>query len=274
MGGVVVNDQMEIEISRGLNIDQLEKTQELSMPMARHASPNNRAIQHVQRRKQRRRAISLVVVGHGAGTPLLHGQPRLGAVESLDLALFVNTEDQRLVGRIEVEADHVLHLGRKVLVARKFESLDLMRLEPVCLPYPLNTAVRDTCRPRHAAQAPMGRIRRLLVQRHVHNLLYLLRRQWFDTQGRVASFSSPSTPLAVKRRRQRRTVSRLLPTAVAIAPAVKPSPAKSTIRALQTTFWGVFRSRTSRSNLSRSAALIEICSIFLIGAESQVRADL
>jgi hypothetical protein len=33
--------------------------------------------------------IPIQVVGHGAGTPLLHGQSRLSAVESLDLALFV-----------------------------------------------------------------------------------------------------------------------------------------------------------------------------------------
>jgi hypothetical protein len=124
MGGVIVNDQMEIEISWGLIIDQLEKTQKFSMPMARHTSPDNRAIQHVQRRKQGRGAISLVVVGHGAGTPLLHRQPWLGAIEGLDLALFVNAEDQGLVGRIEVEPDHILHLGGEVLVARKFESLD------------------------------------------------------------------------------------------------------------------------------------------------------
>jgi hypothetical protein len=65
-----------------------------------------------------------------------------------------------------------------------------------------------------------------------------------------------------------------LPTAAAIAPAVRPSLANNTIRTLQTTFCGVFRSRTSRSNRSRSAALIEICSIFLIGADSQLRADL
>jgi hypothetical protein len=52
------------------------------------------------------------------------------------------------------------------------------------------------------------------------------------------------------------------------------SPANSTIRARQTTFCGVFRSRISRSNSSRSAALIEIRSIFLIGADSQLRADL
>lgn len=92
--------------------------------------------------------------------------------------------------------------------------------------------------------------------------------------GRVASFSSPSTRPATKRRRQRRTVSRLLLTAAAIASAVSLSLASSTIRALQTTFCGVLLSRTSRSNRSRSTVLIAICSIFLVGADSQVRADL
>jgi len=118
----------------------------------------------------------------------------------------------------------------------------------------------------------MGRIRRLLVQ--CTTCLIFSGASGLRRDGRVASFNNPSTPLAVYRRRQRRTVSTLLPTAAAIATAVNPWPAKSTIRARQTTFWGVFRSRTSRSNRSRSAALIEICSIFLIGADSQVRADL
>jgi len=54
----------------------------------------------------------------------------------------------------------------------------------------------------------------------------------------------------------------------------KKSLASSTIRALQTTFCGVFRSRTSRSNRSRPVMLIAICSIFLIGTDSQLRADL
>src|ERR1700756_194868 len=81
--------------------------------------------------------------------------------------------------------------------------------------------------------------------------------------GRVASFNPPPPPLARSRRRQRRTVSRLLPTAAAIASAVNPSLASNTIRALQTTFCGVFRSRTSRSNRSRSTALTAIRSIFL-----------
>ena len=118
MGCIVVDDQMQVEIGRGLMIDQFEKAQELSMPMARQASSNDCAIQHIQRREQGGGAVSLVVVGHGAGAPLLHGQAGLGAVEGLDLALFVNAENQRLVRRTEIEPDYVLYFGGEVRVAR------------------------------------------------------------------------------------------------------------------------------------------------------------
>jgi hypothetical protein len=66
-------------------------------------------------------------------------------------------------------------------------------------------------------------------------------------------------------------LSKLLLTAAAIASAVSPSLAKSTIRARQTNFCGVFRSRTSRSSRSRSAPPIKISSIFRIGTESRFR---
>ena len=49
MRGIIVNDEMEIETGGGLLVDQSEKAQELAMSMARHASPDNLAIQHVQR---------------------------------------------------------------------------------------------------------------------------------------------------------------------------------------------------------------------------------
>jgi hypothetical protein len=103
------------------------------------------------------------------------------------LALFIDTEHQRLVRGIEVEPDHVLHLVGKVFVARDFESVDEMRLEPVRMPYPLDAAVGDACRLRHAAHAPMGRVRRFRVQRHAHHLLDLFGRQRLDARwsGRV-----------------------------------------------------------------------------------------
>ena len=50
----------------------------------------------------------------------LQRQSRLGAIERLDLALLVDREDERLVGRIEIEADHVWTFSTKRL---SFDSL-------------------------------------------------------------------------------------------------------------------------------------------------------
>ena len=98
VSSVVVNDEMEIKAGGGLLVDQFEKVQELAMSMARHASPNDGAVQHVECREQHRGTVAFVVVGHRPGAPFLHGQAWLGAIEGLDLALFIDTEDQRLSG--------------------------------------------------------------------------------------------------------------------------------------------------------------------------------
>jgi hypothetical protein len=42
----------------------------------------------------------------------LRGQAGLGAVEGLDLALFVDGDDNRMGGRVHVEADDILDLIR------------------------------------------------------------------------------------------------------------------------------------------------------------------
>src|SRR5262245_62193631 len=91
VSGIVVNDEMKIETSLGLLVDQFEKTQKLAMSMARHASPDYLAVQHIQGGKQGRGAIALVVVGHGTGTTLLHGQSRLGTVKAW-IWLFSSTQ--------------------------------------------------------------------------------------------------------------------------------------------------------------------------------------
>src|SRR6478672_5805819 len=242
------------------------------MSMARHASPDNLAIQHVQRCEQCGGAVALVIVGHGTGTPLLHGQSWLSAVEGLDLALFVDAGHQRPAGWIEIEPNHVLHLGREVLVARDFERFDQMRLEPVLTPYPLDTAVGEPCRRSHAVQAP-GRIRRLRMQRHVTTFLTFAGANGLTRDGG----SHPSTDRPFPLPRSGGASDGLSAGSCPQppqSPPVRPSLASNTIRALQTAFCGVFRSRTNRSNRSRSAALIPIRSIFLMGADLQVRPDL
>jgi hypothetical protein len=54
--------------------------------MALHALANNLALKDIERREQGGDAMALVIVGYGAGAPLLHRQTRLGAVKGLDLA--------------------------------------------------------------------------------------------------------------------------------------------------------------------------------------------
>lgn len=61
MGGIVVNDQMEIEGGQDLMINQREKAQELSVSMSGHAGADNLAVQRVERREQGRGAVALVV---------------------------------------------------------------------------------------------------------------------------------------------------------------------------------------------------------------------
>lgn len=92
--------------------------------------------------------------------------------------------------------------------------------------------------------------------------------------GRVASLNSPSTPFAAYRRRQRRTVSTLLPTLRAMTPAFVPSPANKTIRARHTTFCGVLRSLTSFSSHSRSSGGTRMRSIVPMRPESHPPTDL
>ena len=72
VGGVVVEDQVQVEIGRRFLVDSLQKAQEFAMPMARHAVADDHAGEHVEGREQRGGAVAFVVVGHAARPPLLH----------------------------------------------------------------------------------------------------------------------------------------------------------------------------------------------------------
>src|SRR4029079_9117314 len=71
----------------------LRTADELLVPVALHIAADDGAVEGVEGREQCRRAMTLVVVGHRPGAALLHWQAGLGAVERLDLALFIDRED-------------------------------------------------------------------------------------------------------------------------------------------------------------------------------------
>ena len=85
VGGIIIDDQMQVEIGQRPLVDGLEKAEELAMPVAGHAFADDGAVEHVERREQGRGAVALVVMRHRPAAALLHRQARLGAVKGLDL---------------------------------------------------------------------------------------------------------------------------------------------------------------------------------------------
>ena len=86
VGSIVVDDDVDRFLLRRPGIDDIEEADKLLMAMALHALADDPAFEHVECREQGGDAMTLVVVRHGAGPPLLHRQPRLGAIQRLDLA--------------------------------------------------------------------------------------------------------------------------------------------------------------------------------------------
>ena len=70
---VVVQDHVDQFAGRHRRLDRVEEAQELLVAVTLHASPDHRALQHVQRGKQRRGAVADIVVGLCLGVSSLPG---------------------------------------------------------------------------------------------------------------------------------------------------------------------------------------------------------
>src|SRR5689334_25446571 len=117
MGTVVVHHQVQRPLAGELAVDAAQEPQKLLVAVTRVAVANDFAGEHVERREQGRRSVSLVIVSHGAAAPLLQWQSGLGALQSLNLALFVYTKHNRLVGRIQIKTNHVREFLEKSRIA-------------------------------------------------------------------------------------------------------------------------------------------------------------
>ena len=109
--------------------------------MARHAFADHLAGLYVEGGKQRCRAVALVIVRHRLGPPLFDRQAGLRAVESLDLALFINAQHQGPLRRVYVEANNVNNLLGELRVVRELEGVHEMWREAGAGPHPLHAAM-------------------------------------------------------------------------------------------------------------------------------------
>ena len=203
------------------------------------------AVEHVERGEQRRRAVALVVVGHGAGAALLHRQAGLGAVERLDLALLVDREHDGMGRRIDIEPDDVAQLVDELRIVGELELPDPVRLQAMGAPDALDRTDADAGGLRHHRAGPMGRLAGRVGPGQRDDALGDIRPSGGMREGRVLSRSRPSNPSCMKRSCQRQTQVFDLPVRRMISLVPTPSAVSSTISARQTCFCGALRSRTS-----------------------------
>ena len=112
-----------------LALNGVEEADELLMSMTLHAASDHAACRHVQRRKQRGRAVPDVVMRHRAAAAALEGQSGLSAIERLDLAFLIHREHHGVRRRVDVETDDIAQLGREVRVVGQLELAQSVRLK-------------------------------------------------------------------------------------------------------------------------------------------------
>ena len=108
---VIVHDQVQRRLVGELFIQAAQELQELLVPMALITLAHDLALQDLQCGKECGRAIAFVVVGHGAATPFLEREARLGSVQRLNLALLVNAQHQGSEFLISTESNAKLIVG-------------------------------------------------------------------------------------------------------------------------------------------------------------------
>jgi len=110
VGSVVVHHNMNVQMRGSGSVDLVEEFPKLDGTVSALTSPQNLASLHVKGSKEGCRAMPRVVMGAALHLSRTHGQQGLRAVKSLNLGLFVYTQDQSLVGRVHVQPHNVPHL--------------------------------------------------------------------------------------------------------------------------------------------------------------------
>src|SRR6266853_2822710 len=134
MRTVVIQNQMDVEVGRHTVINRIEKTQELPTAMSAMALPNDASGRDVQRGKQRRGAVPHVIMCSALGLPRTHRQQRRRPIQCLNLTLFIDRQEQRASGWIEIQPDDVAHFVDEQRIFRELERIDPMRLQRKRLP--------------------------------------------------------------------------------------------------------------------------------------------
>src|SRR5271157_5089753 len=102
-----------------------------------------------------------VIMGDALDIAQAHGQHRLGAVQGLNLALFIDAKYQGMVGRIQVKADDVPHLFDEERIGGEFEATTSVRRYGKRLKHTMHGGFGNAAVVGGLANTPMGSTGRL-----------------------------------------------------------------------------------------------------------------
>ena len=166
VGGQVVQDDVDVEVAGGVQVDPLEEREHVFAGVAAAGLVQDLAGGDVEGGEQVQGAVALVVVGHCLGPAPLHWQRRLGAVQGLYLGLLVEAEHCGPLGRVQIQADHVAELGLEVRVLGQLEHIGAPRAQPALAPDARHDVFSHTPAVRHGPRRPARRpVGGLLIQR-------------------------------------------------------------------------------------------------------------
>jgi hypothetical protein len=147
VGRIVIRHQVQLSLRIGRGIDVLQKLDPLLVSMPRHTGVNHNAFRHVECCEQRRGAMAFVIMRHRPQAARVNGQSFLRSIQGLNLTLFIDAEHDRVLGWIQVQADHVDQLLGEVRIVGDLERLQAMRLEVRLRPHALHHRRRRAVEP-------------------------------------------------------------------------------------------------------------------------------
>ena len=203
MGAVIVQNEMNIQGLGHRLIDPIEELTKLYRPMTTAKFADNSAALNFKRGKQRSGPVTSIVMAASFDLTRPHRKHRLRAVQSLNLRLFVNTQNEGLGGRVEVQSDDIANLLDEKRVLGKFEGFASVGSQSKSPPNASYTGVAQSACFGHRTRTPMGRVLRRRFQGHCQHPLYLRVAQpkWrthsrFVQQTIEALVDKPSSPLS------------------------------------------------------------------------------
>ncbi|MDO8502757.1 MAG: hypothetical protein Q7S20_13020 [Gemmatimonadaceae bacterium] len=114
--------------------------------------------------------MALVIVGYSLDITQSHRQERLTTLQRLNLALLVDREDKRFIGRIEIEPDDVADLFKLERIGRELEMLRSVRLYTKEREIALHGALADTGLLGDASNTPVSRVPGLFFEHGAEHL--------------------------------------------------------------------------------------------------------